>query len=828
MGDLVWFDLNANGLQEPGEPGLATVQVTLYRADGALVATTVTDGGGFYHFTGVAPGDYFLVFTPPVVNGQTYAFSPVDQGDQSSGGIADSDANPANGQTALINLGAGQTDSSWDAGCYPPLRLGNLVWHDKNNNGLVDSDEAGLANVTVQLFQEGMTPGDTAAFTTTADTNNAGATGDTPVATTTTDANGYYRFDNLPPGRYFVYIPTPPVGYPVSSIPTDTLDNSEDGDDNGSQSEPGGAVRGPVVDLQPQREATNDGDDANGDLSQDFGFFAYAAIGDLVWYDHNQDGRQGATETSIPGLADTVGVPGIGVTLYEATSNQIVATTVTDSQGHYHFTQVLPGSYYVHFAPPTGYSVTIPHVSMPNTGVPSDAFDSDVDPATQNTPVIVLSSGENNPTLDLGIYLLDGQQPSILGDWVWYDANANGQQDANESGVPGVTVSLYRSDGTLVATTKTDAEGYYLFTGLLPGDYYLSFVPALGYVFTPPNQGDQTTADVIDSDVDPATGQTTIIRLGVVQTDLTQDAGLLATTPPGSLRGMTWFDANQNGIREAEDSSMPGVTVSLYSADGTLLVTTITGPDGQYAFINLSPGDYYVRFVTPDGYYATPANQGADDSVDSDALANDDGFTAQTPVIPLHPDEVVSALDYGLLPVDPSDPRVQLTVKIGNHVWLDANTNGNQDPEEVGVADIVVKLYSGSGELLATTKTDSNGDYLFSNLPPDAYFVEFVIPDSYAFSPRQATAGNDSDSDAEPSTGRTDLITLNPGVQDLTWDAGIYQKPTSLDEGAEPSQPTSAVYLPLAARKGLKIKPKEGVPKPKTLIFCDRHLCITP
>lgn len=825
---MVWLDLNANGLQEPGEPGLATVQVTLYRADGALVATTVTDGSGFYHFTGVAPGDYFLVFTPPVVNGQTYAFSPVDQGDQSSGGAVDSDANPANGQTAIIHLSPGQTDSSWDAGCYPPLRLGNLVWHDKNNNGVVDSDEPGLPNVTVQLFRESMTPGNTAALTTGETINNVDATGDTPVATTTTDANGYYRFDNLSPGRYFVYIPTPPVGYPVSSIPTDTLDNSEDSDDNGNQVEPGGAVRGPVVDLQPQRETTNDGDDANGDLTQDFGFFAYATIGDLVWYDHNRDGLQGANETSLPGLADTVGVPGIAVTLYDAATNQIVATSITDSQGHYRFTQLLPGSYYVHFAPPSGYSMTVPHASLPNTGAPSDAFDSDVDPATQNTPVFVLSSGENKPTLDLGIYLLDDQQPAILGDWVWYDVNANGVQDAGESGVPGVTVNLYRSDGTLVATTKTDIEGYYLFTGLLPGDYYLSFVPAAGYVLTQPNQGDQTIADVIDSDVDPATGQTAIIRLGVVQTDLTQDAGLLATTPPGSLRGMTWFDANQNGIREPGDSSIPGVTVALYSADGTLVATTVTGADGQYAFINLSPGDYTVRFETPDGYRATTANQGNDDTVDSDALTTADGWTAQTPVVTLHAGESLSGLDYGILPTDPSDPRLQVTVKIGNHVWLDTNANGTQDPDEVGIADIVVKLYSSSGELLATTKTDSNGNYLFSNLPAASYFVEFVIPDNYVFSPFGSTIGSDSDSNAEPSTGRTALITLSPGTQDLTWDAGIYQKPTSLDEGAEPSNPTSAVYLPLAARKGLKVKPKEGVPKAKRSIPCDRNICFLP
>lgn len=137
------------------------------------------------------------------------------------------------------------------------LHLGNLVWYDRNNNGLVDSGEPGIPGVTVQLFREGDEPGTY---------NRQLLMSATPVATDVTDAQGLYLFENLQPGRYFVYIPTPLPLYPMSSTSTDTADNREDNDDNGSQSTLAGPVRSPVIELTV-------GDGANGDLTIDFGFW---------------------------------------------------------------------------------------------------------------------------------------------------------------------------------------------------------------------------------------------------------------------------------------------------------------------------------------------------------------------------------------------------------------------------------------------------------------------------------------------------------------------------------------------------------------------------
>jgi len=60
-----------------------------------------------------------------------------------------------------------------------------------------------------------------------------------------------------------------------------------------------------------------------------------------------------------------------------------------------------------------------------------------------------------------------------IGDFVWQDTNQNGIQDAGEPGIPGVTVNLFKS-GVKIASTVTDQNGFYQFSGLCAGDYTVS------------------------------------------------------------------------------------------------------------------------------------------------------------------------------------------------------------------------------------------------------------------------------------------------------------------------------------------------------------------
>ena len=68
IGDRVWSDVDGDGVQDPGEPGIPGVLVVLERVvDGKQVevTSTVTDASGNYLFDDLAPGAYCIKFLLP-------------------------------------------------------------------------------------------------------------------------------------------------------------------------------------------------------------------------------------------------------------------------------------------------------------------------------------------------------------------------------------------------------------------------------------------------------------------------------------------------------------------------------------------------------------------------------------------------------------------------------------------------------------------------------------------------------------------------------------------------------------------------------------------
>lgn len=113
VGDLVWLDSNANGVQEAGEPGFGEVPLTLLDPGGGVVDTTVSDDKGFYQFV-VPTGEYAIRVIPP----QPYTFSPQDQGADDA---LDSDINQVTWQTDYFPVLSGQNDASRDVGLFNPI-----------------------------------------------------------------------------------------------------------------------------------------------------------------------------------------------------------------------------------------------------------------------------------------------------------------------------------------------------------------------------------------------------------------------------------------------------------------------------------------------------------------------------------------------------------------------------------------------------------------------------------------------------------------------------------------------------------------------------------
>lgn len=118
--------------------------------------------------------------------------------------------------------------------------------------------------------------------------------------------------------------------------------------------------------------------------------------------------------------------------------------------------------------------------------------------------------------------------PSTLEGLVWDDTNANGLQDNGEPGMNTIPVYLYQQDNFLINTTTTNNKGYYHFTKLATGAYYLQVTLRTGYHFSPQNVG---TNDTVDSDVD-IIGKTTVFLITINQNPQRWDAGMYTTPSP--------------------------------------------------------------------------------------------------------------------------------------------------------------------------------------------------------------------------------------------------------------------------------------------------------
>ncbi|WP_409489646.1 SdrD B-like domain-containing protein [Amycolatopsis sp. cmx-11-12] len=180
-----------------------------------------------------------------------------------------------------------------------------------------------------------------------------------------------------------------------------------------------------------------------------------------------------------------------------------------------------------------------------------------------------------------------------IGEFAWNDVDRNGSQDAGEPGVAGVKVTLKDASGKALGTVTTDAGGKYRFAKLKDGIYQVCFdISALpGYSYTSKDVGD----DAKDSDADPATGCTATTTVGPrKRQDLTLAAGLVE--PRGKLGDFVWLDKDKDGLQTRDEIGVPDVKVTLKDANGKEAGSTVSGPDGRYAFEGLRWGSYQVCF----------------------------------------------------------------------------------------------------------------------------------------------------------------------------------------------------------------------------------------
>lgn len=297
--------------------------------------------------------------------------------------------------------------------------------------------------------------------------------------------------------------------------------------------------------------------------------------------------------------------------------------------------------------------------------------------------------------------------------------------NGDEPGLNGLTVTLLNAAGGVVATTTTQTidgvDGSYLFENLEAGDYRVSFeTDPDGKAFVAQTAGDNDS--IGGSDVDPTNGETGVISLAAGEDKTDVDAGVVEL---GSISGRYFCDTDGDDLDNGNGSE-PGlnnIRVTLFDVDGGIVATqftsTIGGVDGAYFFGDLAAGDYRVEFAAdPDGKVFVAKNN----DIDNDAIGGSDAdpLDGQTDVINLSVGENVTDIDAGVVepnqdpePIDDqaavcSDAATILAV-------LDNDNDPDGDPLTITeVIDAGADGVLGTADDLATTVLDGDAVTLTS------------------------------------------------------------------------------------------------------------------
>ncbi len=436
-----------------------------------------------------------------------------------------------------------------------PASISGTVFDDSNADNIRQPGEPGIPDVQITLYvwsEETYAP-----------------TG----LSTTTDLAGRYRFDNLLPGVYKI-VQTQPAGYYSVGATAGTV---------------AGQTRGVVfsADVIAQVELLG----GENSINNDFAEMQPAALSGFVYHDRNNNGIFDY---------DEVGIPGVTVILLDASGNP-TGTTVTDFWGFYFFDNLMPGVYSVTEVQPAGYF---------------DGLDSaGSEGGTAHNPGDIITGIVLGPGVYAFEYNFGELMPTTLSGHVWIDSNGNALHEPGEPPLPGVMVYLLDHTGTRIASTTTNAAGFYRFDNLPPGVYGLEQIQPQGYLdgedFVGTAGGwlaanDKIAGITLGSDQHGENYDFLEIPPASISGYVFQD-GLPIQVPSGS--GIPYVPDYRDGLLTDDDIPLPGVVLRLADGTGNLLVDesgqpiiAVTNAEGYYEFTWLMPGVYSVIQVQPEGY----------------------------------------------------------------------------------------------------------------------------------------------------------------------------------------------------------------------------------
>ncbi|HYI11417.1 MAG TPA: SdrD B-like domain-containing protein [Thermoanaerobaculia bacterium] len=597
----IWWDINGNAAQNAGEGDLSGFTVQRYSdpngdgdpADGSLQATTTTDANGNYSFSGLVAGSYVIQVVPPTLLNKAWVETV-----ESTGGTGS-----LNNQIP-ITVVAGAISGSHDFGYTQSdtADIGDSIYYDFDGDGIQDATEAGIPNVTIDLYEDVDRDG----------TIDPGV--DEIIQTTSSDASGAYLFQNLPAGSYIVKVDTTDPDFPTEVTATGdpdltassigdliwldadgdaVRDAGEDGisgvvvnlysDDDGSGTLSGGdsLVASTITNVNGNYLFTGlsagnyfiDVDDATlpssllavttgnpsatmialtsnsqSYLLADAGYSLAAnfSIGNRLWHDVDNDGVQDPGEPGIP-FVDVVVTNGTGTGCAGAGCR-----VTTDADGFWIVTGLTNGTF---------------TVNVDDTDVD---FPRDFTVTTGTTdPRVITVAGVDRTNIDFGYRFTGaGSTPtgSITGR-IFQDADGDLAYDLGEAR-NGTTVNLMDENGNIVATTATAADGTYSFTGIFIGNYAIESVDTLGTrystIFLSAAQTFPNLNIIYQTSTETTADDQSSVSVDGVHANLLQDFGYKRFL--GSIGDSVYWDVNENASQDIGEPGFAGVTVRLYDA----------------------------------------------------------------------------------------------------------------------------------------------------------------------------------------------------------------------------------------------------------------------